>query len=579
MRYPTSMLNGLRMSIEKTKTNLKQLIEDPSNRVIALSGKWGTGKSYLWRSVQTDSDVTSAKDALYASLFGIKEVSQLKLKLAQASISKQDDGLAKQFMANALKHANKVIKVFKPNAAASIDELAVLAVPKLLTGRFIVIDDIERKHDRLDIAEVMGFIDEYTQIHETRFLLILNSNQLADQKIWDVLREKVIDHEVALSTTSEEAVAIALKAVPTHYGGMIQAAVKICGITNIRIIQKIIRVVNMILKGRIDLTDDVQQRVIPSTVLLCGIYYKGIEEGPDADFVLKFNSILYGLEKRQRERDQVADAERDKSTTRWAVMLDELGISGADEYEVLVLDFLKTGLLDVVAADSIFNRYLSERDLFLASSRYQELSDKTLWNPELSNEELLAEAKGMLQVVHLIDAYSVTSLHWVVSQIPGGEDAANRLVEQWLKKYRENEPHGFDVDRVIQRDIHPSIEAEFELNRAALQPLPSLLEVCQNIGKNQAWGKLEELAMQASTQEQYEAEIRRLSGKELKTLMLKNVELYKNLPAYEGHFGQAMNNFVGACRSICHLNDNERRSDLIRKLFKSKGLEALLEVL
>jgi hypothetical protein len=564
------------MSIENTKNNLKQLIEDPSNRVIALSGKWGTGKSYLWRSVQTDPDAASAKDALYASLFGIKDISQLKLKLAQAAIAKQDDGRAKQLMAEAWKHGSKVLKVFKPNAAASIDEVALMAVPKLLSERFIVIDDIERKHEKLDITEVMGFIDEYTQIHETRFLLILNSNQLTDQKIWETLREKVIDHEVALSTTSEEAVEIALKAVPTQYAAMIQSAVKICGITNIRIIQKIIRVVNRLLEGRMGLTEDVQQRVIPSTVLLGGIYYKGIENGPDADFVLKFNSTLYYLEKHQREREQVVDAERDKDMAQWASMLSDLGIRGSDEYEVLVLDFLKTGLLDVAAADSIFKRYLSERDLFLASSRYQELSDKTLWNPELSNEELLAEAEGMLPVVHLLDAYSVTSLHWVISKIPGGDDYANRLVEQWLKKYREGEPHGFDVDRVIQRDIHPDIEAEFEHNRTQLQPLPSLLEVCQNIGKNQGWGKLEELAMQASTPKQYEEEIRRLSGKELRTLMLKNVEFYKNLPAYEGHFGQAMNNFVSACRSICQQNDNERRSDLIRQLFKSKGMEALL---
>lgn len=565
------------MSIEKTKANLKQLIDEPSNRVIALSGKWGTGKSYLWRSVQTDPDAASAKDALYASLFGIKDISQLKLKLAQAAIAKQDDGRAKHLIADAWKHGSKVLKVFKPNAAASIDEVALMAVPKLLSERFIVIDDIERKHEKLDVAEVMGFIDEYTQIHDARFLLILNSNQLADQRIWETLREKVIDHEVALGTTSEEAVEIALKAVPTPYAATIQTAVQTCGITNIRIIQKIIRVVNRLLEGRTGLTEDVQQRVIPSTVVLGGIYYKGIENGPDADFVLNFNSTRYYLEKHQREREQVADAERDKETAQWALMLGELGISGADEYEVLVLDFLKTGLLDVVAADTIFNRYLSERDLFLATARYRELSDKTLWNPELSNEELLAEAEGMLSVVHLLDAYSVTSLHWVVSQIPGGEDAANRLVSQWLEKYRKGQPHGFDVDRVIQRDIHPDIEAEFERNRTLLQPLPSLLEVCQNISKNQGWGKLEEIAMQSSTPQQYEEEICRLSGKDLKTLMLKNVELYKNLPAYEGHFGQAMNNFVSACHSIYQRNDNERRSDLIRKLFESKGMEALLE--
>lgn len=86
------------------------------------------------------------------------------------------------------------MKTLHPGFAA-IDEIALLAVPAILRKRVIVIDDIERKHAALSIDEVMGFIDEFTQVYGSRILLILNSDQLDDKAMWDKLREKVIDHD------------------------------------------------------------------------------------------------------------------------------------------------------------------------------------------------------------------------------------------------------------------------------------------------------------------------------------------------------------------------------------------------
>jgi len=39
------------MKIEPYQAKLNQLLFDRENRVIALTGKWGTGKTYLWETV------------------------------------------------------------------------------------------------------------------------------------------------------------------------------------------------------------------------------------------------------------------------------------------------------------------------------------------------------------------------------------------------------------------------------------------------------------------------------------------------------------------------------------------------
>ena len=111
----------------------------------------------------------------------------------------------------------------------------------MLREKVIVIDDIERKREKLGNDEVLSFIGKYTQRHRTRFVLVLNSDQLAKREVWDTLREKVIDQELKLLTTPEEAFSIAVGLFPSRHAEAIKRASVACTLTNIRIIGKVIK--------------------------------------------------------------------------------------------------------------------------------------------------------------------------------------------------------------------------------------------------------------------------------------------------------------------------------------------------
>jgi hypothetical protein len=570
------------MSIEKTKANLEELIADTANSVIALSGRWGTGKSYLWDNIKTSNANEAVQEALYVSLFGIKDLSQLKVKLVQSAMA-YSDGKAKvkQRVLDAWRLAEKGLKFLNLKNSPSLDELALMAAPKLLNETFIVIDDIERKHRDLDVRQIMGFIDEYTKIHKARFLLILNSDELEDKEAWETLREKSIDHELALETTREEAFDIAIRNHPSIYAEAIRSAARICSITNIRIIQKIIRVVNRLLSSHLSLNKEVLNRVVPSTVLLGAIYYKGMQNGPDFDYLERFNSTVYFMEKRRKKNANQEETERDKLESKWAVILNELNIRETDDYEKAVVDFLQSGLLDTTKIKAIFDRYEAEGEAFAAQQQCRDFFDKELWHPELDEKDLLAEAENLLTSVAWLDPYMLTSLHQSLCKINGGKELAERMVEVWLDNYRakqaDTNPAGFDFDDIFKRELHPAIANEFEDRKAAANPLPTLLEVCIRVIKNSGWGDLEVRAMQSSTPEQYEDEIRKLSGKDLQTFMLKSIDFYVNRATYDKHFSPAMQNFLLACRAICQKNDNPRRTELMRKVFRNSHIEAKLD--
>jgi hypothetical protein len=566
------------MSLAITKTNFEQLIADKNNAVIALSGKWGTGKSYLWRAVQKDSDNDAVKKALYVSLFGVKDILQLKMKILQSAVPDSKTGhVAREVVTTAWKESSKFLKTLHPGFAA-LDEIALLAVPAILRNRVIVIDDIERKHAALSIEEVMGFIDEFTQVYGSRIVLILNSDQLDDKKMWDTLREKVIDHEVALETTPEEAFDIAIANVPSVRADAIRRATVACKISNIRIVQKIIRVVERLLASRTTLDDEILSRVVPSTALLAAIHYKGLQDGPTVDYVLKFNSMAHVVSRIGRRKDGQEETDADRLAMSWNKLLDELGISSADDFEFQVAAFLKSGLLDAAKFDPIFERYAAEKECFAAQARYREFFEAYWWQPGRSEADLLAEAATLVLTAHLLGPYEVTGLGSVVAELPGGSPVADRMVAGWLDEFRRRPPTEFSSENFFNRELHPLIQAEFDGLVARRNPVPSLFEAYAYIAKHSGLDKPQEAALRGATPATFEAEIKRLSGDDLKLFMGKNVEMHVQRSGYENHFGESSWAFVAACRAICYENLNPRLSKTIRMLFKNAEISSLLAV-
>lgn len=560
--------------MREAKAHFMVILDDPENRVVALSGKWGTGKSHMWRDIQKASTDEAVKNALYVSLFGVSNMGQLKLKIVQSAIGAGGGSEISEALKSTWRGATKVLRAVHPGFAA-MDEIAALAVPAVLRNRFIVIDDIERKHEKLSIDEVLGFIDEYTQNHGARIQLILNSDQLHDKQLWETLREKVIDQEVRLDTSPAEAFDIAITLAPSRFAAPIRSAVEICRITNIRIIRKVIRAVNRILDGHDELPEPVLSRVIPSTVLLSAIHYKGIEDGPDFAYVL--SAGLHNHQTEKAKKDEKSDEAGDKLRAQWATLLGELRIYDCDEYEMLVADYLNSGLFDASAVASIVSRYANETRLIEVQSRVRELHTRAIWHPEVSDAELLKEAESLVPDAHLLDCYAVTALHDQVAEFEGGREVAAKLITNWVADFLKNDYEEFEFDNFYRRPVHPEILAAFDSIQKRLAGRLSLADVCRSIRRRNSWGTAEEVAMRAATVEEYEELLRTLTGEDLRMFLLHNIELYSNRSAYEKHFGQAMEMFAEACRRIYADTANKKRRELIRGLFDDAGLVPTLE--
>lgn len=567
------------MSLARTKEQLIKLLGQADNSVIALSGKWGTGKPHLWNEVKSSSNDDRVKKSLYVSLFGLSSIDQVKRKLIETAIPGVESHGG---MFDGLKHLFRVgVKVGAEHykALAAINDLNMLLMaPVVLRNCVIVIDDIERKHDKLGIDEVLGFIDEYSKQFGARFVLVLNDDQLSNkgdqEKLWATFREKEIDEEIRLSTPADETFSIALGIANSKYADAIKKACIICSLTNIRIITKVIRVANQILDGA-ELEDVIQARVIPSIVLFSAIHYRGLEDGPDFKFALNAGNPDWLGFGRDRNKEPTPEEKREEG---WRMLMHDLGIHGCDEFEKRLVEFLESGLFDAASIKAVIDGYVAEKKAMEAREGAQKFLKRVFWDHRVGDAQLVKEAAVFPSQAGLLDPFVATQLESALSKMPGGASVGEAIIDGWLKEFRATNPTEVNDDNPFNNPLHPKIRAEFVAVKASVQGNATVVDACMHIIEKGGWGTLQEVAMQRATAADFEGAIRNMADLDnLRRFMRRMIEMRLQSGAVDPHFGSAPERFMEACRNIAKDANSPRLAGLMRRLFESTALASELE--
>lgn len=563
------------MTLSKTKDRLVRLLGQADNSVIALSGKWGTGKTHLWNEVKFASDDEQVNKALYVSLFGLSSIDQVKRKLIESSIPGVEshggvfDGI-KSFFAAGVTAGSQHYK-----AMAAIKDLNMLLMaPVVLRDKLIVIDDIERKHAKLGIDEVLGFIDDYSKQYRVRFVLVLNDDQLstddAQATLWTTFREKVIDDEVRLSTSPEEAFSIAIKLTPSKYEQTLKQAIVTCRLTNIRIAGKVIKTANQILIDR-NLDQAVQARVLPSIVLFCAIHYRGFTDGPDFQFALNVANTDWLHLNRDKNTEPT---EQEKRKDRWQMLMHELGIYRCGEFEEVLVEFLESGLFDADRVQAIIDQFVTETQALEARQAARDFLNRAFWDHRVSDEILLAEASRFTASAKLLNPEIATELFDKISKLPNGSTLGQAIIDAWIANYSAGECHISGDNDPFNNQIHPDIKTVFEAAKTLAQTSTTVVEACTYIINNGGWGTLQEVAMKRATTADFDAAIRGMDVTTLRIFMRQMIEMSLQRANYDKYFGTATQHFMDACIAISNDTNSPRLAELIKKLFERTTLAA-----
>lgn len=174
---------------------------------VLISGAWGIGKSYAVEKALPD-------DSCVISLFGIKKTEDiyhdLFFRMFGKSKEKMTDVASKIFdgavsVLGEFFSAAKAVGEIK-NALTSIvaeKDLLFQGLKKLDTPYIIVLDDLERLPENIDVSEVFGIIEELKKYEHLKIIVVANLDEMGKhKKVFESYSEKVIDRVYKITEPS-----------------------------------------------------------------------------------------------------------------------------------------------------------------------------------------------------------------------------------------------------------------------------------------------------------------------------------------------------------------------------------------
>ena len=195
---------------DKLKNELGYLQKDISNgKVIMLSGKWGSGKTYFWKNViekeLIENQTKKQKAYVYSSLYGNRTLDKIEDNIyAQAYLCSVGGKNAVLSGYEKVKDFGKRFGSFCSLLDVSklvdgIDDIQQKNIKKsalsyLENGGIVCFDDFERKSKDIDLNDLFGFISHLAIDLNCKVVIILNDDVFEgeEKKIFSNVKEKSV---------------------------------------------------------------------------------------------------------------------------------------------------------------------------------------------------------------------------------------------------------------------------------------------------------------------------------------------------------------------------------------------------
>lgn len=394
-------------------------------QVIALKGQWGGGKTHVWEKVR-DSMFKSGIDQappnnvdldevlispLYASLFGIGSVEELKKRLLSvelgAVLPKGAKILAKsaesaQKAVKALASMSKTMEALVNATGTVVSGFSDVLIDHTLQNRLIVLDDIERRGDNLPVVNVLGFID-FLRTQACQVLVIFNEEKIGDDneaKAMQAFREKAFDVEMQLETSPEEAFEIAEKrsSEPVYLDVLRESTVGL-GISNIRVAMRIITAARQATRMRQELDLELIRESLSAVAVATGIFYGAVKDAPtlqqlDDDYKL-VQSRPEGKYPPAINAAGVAASAESLFRSEHMALVDR-------RFFKLMVEHIQTGNLLSKEFLSFWDAASTDLTKRRINRTVKNWCEDILWSPTKTVSDFIEEASRLLDLAHLL---------------------------------------------------------------------------------------------------------------------------------------------------------------------------------
>jgi len=554
----------LNLNRETTKADLRYYLDDDKVRVTALKGLWGTGKTHLWEEIKGDLPPVNDNDHLYASCFGLESLDHIKAALFQNSLGKAEAAVtaAGKFSGFAIDVFEKVAAKVLPGAEGAASVMGSLGglvqsalIDKVLHSRLIVLDDIERRASALQVDTLLGFIDLLKR-NDCKVLLILNEEPLAEAQAsgWRTLKEKCVDREITLLTSSAEAADIGLSA-DLPYREIVMDTLARLNVSNIRVIQRIDRIVKTIFGGVAHLPDAMVRSMLPATVVMTALNFNAVPKGPDVESLMQEWPAWCtrpGLFGNEEEMSDVVAFGVNAQLTRDV------------DFLTLVMQHVLTGHRLKEQFDALFQQRRAQDASNQAENAAIRYIEDTYLDPGLTNQDFIEKASIFKSGWTNISADKISA---IASDLAarGAEALAEEIAVEWARRWRQSPRLWHSILHPLD-NFYPVIKDAILAGNSSLSAKPSLVDAVMKVATG-GWNPSDTAAINDATVKEVIDVIYALNREQFGSVVYfyrQEIKAPVQQAGIGSLFKKGTDTFVQAARQIVAENNRPRLTEMLK---------------
>lgn len=493
-----------------TKAVLKDFLTTKTSDVLALTGAWGTGKTYAWHeALSAHKGSVKFKHYCYVSLFGIKSMAELRMalftksvavatfgeKLDLAAINEHWGALTKDWVKAQYARWLPMFKSLPHGSSVSLG-LEVLA-PSAVRDTLVCLDDFERLTG-IEAADILGLITELSEERGCKVALIFNADQLASKDVYRAYREKAVDFEVLYAPTVQEAFDLVFSEQFPRRAQLLRHVVDL-GVTNVRILRKMRESIERILTVTAQLHESVTNTAIATTVLFCWCAYAQDASKPNLANIEAWNTALVSFK----------TEEVDPADQAWVQRLKAYGFIHVDDMDLAIARVVERGYLE----GSGFAELAQQMD---QSARGHEKSERfsAVWRR--FHDSFVGDQDEFITDLHSAALEAIATvgsgdLDGTVRLLRNLErdDLADELIESYIDAHVAD-PSAFDLkEHPFGGSINDTrLRQRFDEVYSGLNTLPTLLEAVSFMVRHSGFNDEHVKAMKQASIDDYEAMFR-----------------------------------------------------------------------
>lgn len=177
-----------------------------TEHALLLTGRWGSGKTFLWRNNLEPAAKVKGRPTAYVSLYSCNSLEDVTVQLYLGLVEPPPEDSVSGLLRSVSGTASFAFSLFREERAPLLsDKSWQNAHATTVKDLVICFDDLERS--AIPVEKLLGYVNELTERHSCKVLILCNEEEMRERESYEKFKEKTVGRTISVQVDYPEVVA------------------------------------------------------------------------------------------------------------------------------------------------------------------------------------------------------------------------------------------------------------------------------------------------------------------------------------------------------------------------------------